>query len=166
VHGVTGLARPAANEPFLDVLVDLARRKKVLTIGIGDGGNELGYGMIAEAVRQIHPHGERCQCPCEGGIVCETETDILVHGAVSNWAGYGVVACLAVMCHDPNLLHPPETEARILQACVDAGAEGGAGYRQPWVDNIPSDVHVAMVTMLHGIVDQALQESAGIARPW
>ncbi|WP_428675350.1 glutamate cyclase domain-containing protein [Reyranella sp.] len=33
------------------------------TIGIGDGGNELGCGHINEAVAAIQPFGKECGCP-------------------------------------------------------------------------------------------------------
>jgi hypothetical protein len=166
VHGISGRLRAEANEPFTDLIVEGARRGNLLTIGIGDGGNELGYGKIFETVRRVHPYGAVCRCPCGDGIACQVETDILVHGATSNWASHGVAACLAVLLKNPQLLHESAVEEKMLQACVDAGAEGGPGYRQPWVDNIPSPVHVALVTMLHGIIDRAIAPVATVDRPW
>ncbi len=166
VHGISGRLRVAENEPFTDLIVERARQNGVLTIGIGDGGNEFGYGKIFDAVRRIHPYGSVCRCPCGDGVACAVETDILVHGAVSNWAAHGVAACLAVLLENQSLLHDPPVEEKMLQACVDAGAEGGPGRRQPWVDNIPPSVHVALVTMLHGIIDRALVKPRHIDRPW
>jgi hypothetical protein len=42
----------------IDYLVEEAGERRILTIGIGDGGNEIGMGAIAEAVRKHVPHGE------------------------------------------------------------------------------------------------------------
>lgn len=166
VHGFGGLERSADNEPFTDEIVVEARRRGILTIGIGDGGNEVGYGKILEAVQEIHPFGKVCRCPCGGGVACAVETDVLVHGAVSNWASYGVAACLAMLGGEETLLHDAVVEERMLLACAEAGAEGGPGYGQPWVDKIPSQVHIALVTMLHGIVMQALASPSERDRPW
>lgn len=166
VHGFGGLERAADNEPFTDEIVLEARRRGILTIGIGDGGNEVGYGKVLQTVQKIHPFGKVCRCPCGGGVACAVETDVLVHGAVSNWASYGVAACLAMLASDETLLHDPAVEERMLIACVEAGAEGGPGYGQPWVDKIPSQVHIALVTMLHGIIKQALASPSGQDRPW
>lgn len=166
VHGFSGLERSADNEPFTDEIVVEAMRRGILTIGIGDGGNELGYGKIIQAVQEIHPFGKACRCPCGGGVACAVGTDVLVHGAVSNWASYGVAACLAILSGEETLLHEPALEERMLMACVKAGAEGGPGYNQPWVDKIPSQVHIALVTMLHGIITQALASPSGEDRPW
>lgn len=165
IHGITGLARDMPDEAYLHVLVDEARRRGILTIGIGDGGNELGYGKIRDAVREIQPYGAVCQCPCGGGIATVTETDVLVHAAISNWGAYGVSACLAYMKGNVDLLQTAEQEREMLVASVEAGAEGGPGHKQPWVDNTDCETQQAVVTMLRMIVSNALTPPRGV-RPW
>lgn len=54
------------------------------TIGVGDGGNEIGMGKIAGAIsRKLSLE------PCVVG------TDILVVATVSNWGAYGIVTSLS-----------------------------------------------------------------------
>ena len=36
-----------------------------LTIGIGDGGNELGLGKYEQQIQQIIPFGRNCSCSCK-----------------------------------------------------------------------------------------------------
>jgi hypothetical protein len=81
---------------------------------------------------------------------------VLVIGAISNWAGYGISACLAYLLKDPKLLQTPKMERRMGLDCVYAGAEGEAGMKQPWVDGTSPGTQEAVVTMLHMLVQNAL----------
>jgi len=71
-------------------LFDAARPRGILTIGVGDRGNEIGMGAIADTVRQVLPYGSICQCPCGGGVADATEVDVVVPGTCSNWGAYGM----------------------------------------------------------------------------
>lgn len=54
------------------------------TVGVGDGGNEIGMGKISGPIRReltIEP--------------CVVPTDILVIATVSNWGAYGIITALA-----------------------------------------------------------------------
>jgi hypothetical protein len=85
-------------------------------------------------------------------------SDVLVVGAISNWAAYGVSACLAYLQQDPSLLQSPEMERRMGVDCAYAGAEGEAGMKQPWVDGTSPETQEAVVTMLHMLVQNALKK--------
>lgn len=65
---------------YFDAFIDLV---KCPTIGIGDGGNEIGMGNIAKALEgiDITPSVTRC--------------DELLVADVSNWAAYGIIALLS-----------------------------------------------------------------------
>src|SRR5680860_1516297 len=59
------------------------------TIGIGDGGNEIGMGSLPqEIINRDIPNGEM--------IAATTSTDHLIVAGVSTWGGYGIVAALAL----------------------------------------------------------------------
>jgi D-glutamate cyclase len=74
--------------------------------------------------------------------------DHLVVAGVSNWGGYGIVAALARLTGS-DLLHTPETERRLIAACVAAGAcDGVTRRREPTVDSLGSDTHAAVVDLL------------------
>lgn len=70
-------------------LFEAARQRGVLTIGVGDPGNEIGMGAIADTVKRLLPYGAECQCSCAGGVADATEVDVVVPGTCSNWGAYG-----------------------------------------------------------------------------
>lgn len=111
----------------------------VPSIGIGDGGNEIGMGSVAGAL-------------VDAGIIttpCATATDRLVVGAVSNWAAYGVLAALSLRAGRV-LLPPPEWEHGALRLLVAAGAvEGVTHRREAAVDGFPAAVGAEIVGALH-----------------
>jgi len=141
----------------IDYLVYEARRQKVLTIGIGDGGNEIGMGVIKETIKKYVPFGDRCQCPCGAGIAPTTETDVTIASAVSNWGAYGIEACLSFLLKDPKIIHDENVEQRVLRESADAGLiDGGTGYAEPGADGLGVDVHCSIVRILREIVEKQL----------
>jgi len=143
----------------VDPLVDAAREAGVATVGIGDGGNEIGMGNIRTAVRERIPFGEVCGCPCGGGIAPETLVDVLVVAAVSNWGAYGVEACLAFLEDRPAAMHDGTLETLALQAAADAGLmDGITGHVEPSADGLRAEVHAAIVSLLRSLVVNARHE--------
>lgn len=65
---------------YFDAFIELA---KCPTIGIGDGGNEIGMGNIAEALSCLDINASITRC------------DELLVADVSNWAAYGIIALLS-----------------------------------------------------------------------
>ena len=67
MHSVLGQTKgkPDAN---LAPVFRLAQQSNVFTLGIGDGGNEIGFGRITDAVKEIQDYGAVCQCPCGAGL--------------------------------------------------------------------------------------------------
>lgn len=140
----------------VDPLVEAARANDVLTIGIGDGGNEVGMGNIRDDVRRSIPFGDACACPCQGGIAPEGEVDALVVASVSNWGAYGVEACTAFLVDLPEAMHDAALERLTLEASADAGLmDGITGHVEPSVDGLREDVHVAVVSLLNALVRSA-----------
>ncbi len=140
-----------------DVLVRSAADENILTIGVGDGGNEIGMGLIADELRRWLPFGLECRCGCGGGIVPATKTDLLVPAAVSNWGAYGVAAMVALMEAQRDALHSPEMERRIMLSCVQAGLiDGGSGYVSGGADALATDVHQSVVRLLGELLDKGL----------
>lgn len=131
-----------------DLLVQRAREAGVPTIAVGDGGNEVGMGLIKEFIREHVKYGARCQCPCQGGIAPEQSVDALVVAAVSNWGAYGVAAALCLLTGHV-WEHSAAQEARILEAAAGVGlCDGPSGWVGPVVDGLGSEIHQALVTLL------------------
>jgi len=113
---------------------------RVITIGVGDGGNEIGMGNVRARLVRAGALARR--------IASIVRVDHLVVAGVSNWGAYGIAAHLGGLAGRP-LLHTPDDERRLVAACVAAGAcDGVTRRRQPTVDNLSVDVHAAMVAML------------------
>jgi len=160
-----GIAHSATGGPAMEgrarveVLVSAARDAGLLTIGIGDNGNEIGFGLISEAVREYKEYGRVCRCPCGAGLACVDVCDILITASVSNWGAYGLSAGLAVALQQPYLVHDYATELRMIDACVSAGAADGAyGMYTVSVDGVPGPLSGYLVEMLRFIVEKNLEE--------
>lgn len=126
-----------------------ATRRGIACIGIGDRGNELGMGPIAEVTRGLLPFGRVCRCPCGGGVADQTAADLAVTATVSNWGAYGVVACLAALREQPALLHTAALEHALLNRAVQVGGvDGMCGRPIPAADGMGAPTNAALVELL------------------
>lgn len=66
---------------------------KITTVGIGDGGNEIGMGKVHQRVIEHIQNGRI--------IASAVATDHLVTAGVSNWGGSALVAALHVLNQCP-----------------------------------------------------------------
>src|SRR5439155_24760601 len=81
-------------------------------------------------------------------IAAVVPVDHLVVAGVSNWGGYGIAAALGRLT-GLDLLHTPEIERRLVEACVAAGAcDGVTRRREPTVDGLAAETHAAVVDLL------------------
>ena len=133
----------------LDYIVEYARERALPTVGIGDGGNEIGMGAVKEAVIAHIPHGQ---------VLCaEMATDVLIPAGVSNWGCYGIAAALAILTNDPTLAHTPDAERRLLDFSPTAGlVDGMSGMLDASGDGMHPDVHASVVQLLSQTVRRAL----------
>jgi hypothetical protein len=124
----------------LFVLARQTRRRRLVTVGVGDGGNEIGMGNVRAHIGRAGAVAAR--------IASIVRVDHLVVAGVSNWGAYGIVAHLGRLSGLP-LLHTPDEERRMVDACVAAGAcDGVTRRREPTVDGLPLDAHAALVALL------------------
>jgi hypothetical protein len=110
-----------------------ARKRKVMTIGIGDGGNEIGMGKLPwDTIRRNIPNG--------GLIACRVPTDYLIVAGVSNWGAYGLAAGVSLLRGKPlgPELFDLDRERELLQVMVDAGplVDGKTAQRVAQVDGL------------------------------
>jgi hypothetical protein len=157
-HTASGMAtsevRPRIEELFYE-----AARRGVPTVGVGDNGNEIGFGLVEPAVRALKPFGDVCRCDCGAGIASAVATDVLVAANISNWGAYGIEAMLAALLGDPGLIHDGEIERRMLERSVEAGAiDGSTGKKLEAVDGSDLAVQQALLTFLRAIVANGLSE--------
>ncbi|QIE48154.1 DUF4392 domain-containing protein (plasmid) [Pseudohalocynthiibacter aestuariivivens] len=138
-----------------DALFAEARAQGIATIGIGDLGNELGMGNVADIVKTDVPLGDV--------IAAELESDVAVVANISNWGAYGVAACIAAMAGNPAAFHDGEQEIRLIDACVRAGAiDPVGGQLRNFVDGTDARTNAAMVDLLQSLVLLSQREAANI----
>jgi hypothetical protein len=103
-------------------------RDALTTIGIGDGGNEIGMGKISpEVIGRNVPNGEL--------IACCVPTDHLIVCGVSNWGAYALAAGVASLrgaSLDPSLFDV-EREREYLRIMVKQGPLVDGVTAQPTV---------------------------------
>lgn len=111
------------------------------TIGIGDGGNEIGMGSIPweELVRRLR--GEQ-----SARIPCRIATDWNIIAGVSNWGGYALAAATLSLRGQAALLRDwdCDRERRILEEMVSHGpaVDGVTGRREATVDSLPFEAYI------------------------
>lgn len=148
----------------VDLVFDEANRRGIPTVAVGDGGNEIGMGVIAEAVAEHVPNGNQCTCGCGGGIGAVTRADALVTAACSNWGCYAISAALACRLGDPGLLHTQALEDSLLRRGVEIGLiDSVKGSVEASVDGIPLSTQLAMVELI-AIVARGVLAPAVV--PW
>ena len=136
--------------PKFDLLFQEAQRRRVVTIGVGDGGNEIGFGSMRKAAARRIPSTRQ---PAQA-LVPTTEVDYLVPAAVSNWGAYAIAASLCLLADRPDCLHTPAAEERLLIAASGAGLiDGITGYVEPAVDGMTREVHMGLVALMQATVE-------------
>jgi hypothetical protein len=136
----------------VDYIFNYAHSIRTPTIGIGDGGNEIGMGNVLDTVRKHVPFGSACRCPCGGGIASVTGVDHLIVSSVSNWGAYGLTAILGEIAGLP-FEHDPSDERMLIKAALKAGAvDGVSGKSIAAVDGVDIETNVEVVKAIHRIV--------------
>lgn len=115
------------------------------TIGIGDGGNEMGMGALPwDMVNATIPLGGRTQC--------RIPTDSLIVSGVSNWGAYGLAAATLAMVQQGPIadIFDSRLEYSILEAMVDQGGlmDGRTTLPQPTVDGLEWGIHEQVINDL------------------
>jgi hypothetical protein len=119
------------------------------TIGIGDGGNEIGMGKIPhETIVKNIPNGDL--------IHCRVPTDHLIVAGVSNWGAYALAAGVFVLkgVTPPPDLFDPDRELEILEVMVREGplVDGVTGQQTATVDGLTWDEYVKPLIRIREIL--------------
>ncbi len=146
-HTMGGIDVEAYAAP-LHLLYEAGSWKK---LAVGDGGNEIGMGIIdRELIRRSITNGK-------GGIIAsKTSADYLQVCGVSNWGGPAFLFALAVLRPDiaEQLLSglTPEKDMAVLKAAVEKGSavDGIRGTGELSVDNMDWEKHAELLRQLWG----------------
>ncbi len=123
-----------------------------MTIGVGDGGNEVGTGNIADHVCKNIKHGEEiCTSVC---------ADIVIMAGVSNWGAIAIAAALIIASNNieaaKSFIEQCNKQPQILQKMIDAGSfDGCTGKSELSIDNMMYDKeHLNVTSSLISIVKE------------
>ena len=121
----------------------------ITTIGIGDGGNEIGMGVKQEEVKNFIPQGAL--------IGCVVPADYLVVAGVSNWGGYALSGALLCFAREQNkeisvvnaVYSSDEEQFCMLQNMVNVGCcDGVKGTPMLSVDGMDWSIHAQLLDQI------------------
>lgn len=139
----------------LDQFFRRAKDLKIPFIGIGDGGNELGMGLIAEDLRTFSPKAKDSGHPGRGGVAAATAADHLIVSNVSNWGATGLIAALSAYLEKPSVFHGGALERRCIEQCVSfGGVDGMFMGPEPAVDGISATEWEGLVNTVGNTLDR------------
>lgn len=126
--------------------------KPIFTIGIGDGGNEIGMGSIPWHVIASNIASEH-----SGKFACRVAADATIVAGVSNWAAYALIAGLYLCLNrvDELLqLFDVAAETKLIECYFQTGiaVDGKLGHPAMSVDGIPWELHVKLFELIKAIV--------------
>jgi hypothetical protein len=132
-----------------------ARHPEITTIGIGDGGNEIGMGKIRwDVIRRNISNGAL--------IACRVPTEFLIVCGISNWGAYGLATGIRLLrtAGRDRTLFDIERERAILQAMISEGplVDGVTGFPTLSVDGIPFDRYAEPLHQLRSILGSTWHE--------
>jgi hypothetical protein len=128
--------------PWTAQVDDLFAYPPAVTVGIGDGGNEIGMGGLAD------------QLTTELGLAepALTAVQYPVLATVSNWGAYGLIAYLSLLAGH-NLLHSDAEETAALERLIALGAVAGVtGLPEPIVDGFSPEMNLTLLAGLRTLV--------------
>ncbi len=132
-----------------DILFQIAHDYDIRTVGVGDGGNEIGMGNFADIIKQ-----ELSLVPCVVTV------DYPVIASVSNWGAYGLAAYLSILA-GKNLMPSYAWAAEYMKETVEIGSVDGITHeRVTHVDGFDESVEQEILDALTDKIDAELAESA------
>ena len=117
--------------------------KKIPTIGIGDGGNEIGMGNLENIIKNNLEL-----------IPCKIKVDKLIISSVSNWGGYGLAAYLCLLTKNKEFFESvEETIKNYIKYIVSIGSVDGVTHEnKEKVDGNDIDIELNIIRSLSKVI--------------
>lgn len=139
----------AAQTAKIDTMFELAKKRNILTIGIGDGGNEIGMGNLKDIISQkmdLNP--------------CIVPVDELIVATTSNWGAYALAAYLGLLMQE-HIFPSYQELAKYLKKIVALGCVDGVTKQpQPSVDGFPLKIEKEIITALSDRMEEAYHDGS------
>jgi len=130
---------------------DFLFSEDAVSIGIGDGGNEIGMGNV------------RALMTAEGGpadgSLCATGATDLVIASCSNWGAYGLTAALSLMTGEDLLPDPGKARERLRRIVAAGAVDGMSAESREWVDGRPPEEEARCLDDLRGFIRRKSAEA-------
>ena len=156
-HNATGLDVTEL-EAKQDVLFEKLQKAGVLNIAIGDLGNEIGMGAVSETLEKYIPYAQNgaCRCGCGGGIAAKTSADHLITATVSDWGCYALIASVAFLLENIDIMHTAELEREAVICASRSGMIDMYGWLIPAIDGFGLEINLPIVSLMRELVSSAL----------
>lgn len=129
-----------------DSLFEAAGKAGAVTIGIGDGGNELGMGNYRERVEK--------ELVSDRPFAASVGSDYPLCAGVSNWGGYALAGILSVLT-GKDLMPQSSVIDALLDRCVENGCvDGVSGKPEASVDGLRANTDAVIYEMIRSVVKQ------------
>ena len=159
-HGMNGRSI-SGQVADLDYLFQKSREAGIATLAVGDGGNELGMGLLKDDLPNFLP--QTSPLLEYGGTAAQQSADYLVAACVSNWGASCIVAALGLLLGRLDVLHAPQRERRSLELCSARGAvDGGTLAPDPLADGVPAAEWEGLRAGIRGMLKRGL----GLNQDW
>lgn len=160
-HNSSGKPKASDWIAHAQLLAMAARERQVFTGAVGDGGNEIGFGRIRDGLVEVHPHGKDCGCPCQGGLIDNTNVDFLLPAAVSNWGAYAIASALCIAGgRFGSMPGWAEVESSIAAPIAHGAFDGYSGLAVPTVDGTSTAANQGVYSLMLETVRMAAEAAA------
>lgn len=165
-HNATGLDVTEL-EAKQDILFEKLQSMGILNIAIGDLGNEIGMGTIRDTLEKYIPYARKgaCRCECKGGIAVRTKADNLITATVSDWGCYAMIAAMAYLMGDIDIMHTPELERQAMETASRSGMIDMYGWLIPAIDGFGTEITLPIVQLMREMVKTSMKQQE-ISKPW
>ena len=135
-HNMRGECLDAHTAPLHRLFEMAMTRAGICTIGIGDGGNEIGMGSIP-----WHELHRRLNDPNAARVPCRIATDWTIVAGISNWGGQALAAATLLLNGKADAARDWAThqQQQLLERLVKEGpaVDGITRLQEPTVDGLP-----------------------------
>lgn len=121
----------------IDTLFELAAEKKIPTIGVGDGGNEIGMGNVRQVILEkleLNP--------------CVVTVDDLIIATTSNWGAYALAAYMAKLSGRPVFITYEEIEEYMEKIVALGCVDGVTKQKKMGTDGFSMEIEKEIITSL------------------
>ncbi len=151
-HNMRGMAIDAHTAPIHRIFDAIAQHAlPITTIGIGDGGNEIGMGSIPwETLRQAIAVG-----PAER-VACRVATTHTILAGVSDWGAQALAFAVPVLCGHARSAPDctPAALGELIETLVTKGGavDGVTGRNEATVDGLPLETYLQVFAGIRDIL--------------